>query len=80
MEDTQFKSKVNLFSHLENSDSLTDGTYKKMTSECKNDSIYIFRDRDTLEITAISLHMNTEMYIKRKVRKDKSVNQMFTCL
>lgn len=51
-----------------------------MTSECKNDSIYIFRDRDTLEITAISLHMNTEMYIKRKVRKDKSVNQMFTCL
>lgn len=42
---------------------------KKKTSECKNDSIYIFRDRDTLEITAISLHMNTEMYIKRKVRK-----------
>lgn len=80
MEDTQFKSKVNLFSHLENSDSLKDGAYKKMTSDCKNDSIYIFRDRDTLEITAISLHMNTEMYIKRKVRKDKSVNQMFTCL
>lgn len=80
MEDTQFKSKVNLFSHLENSESLTDGAYKKLCLNAKSDSIYIFRDRDTLEITVISLHMNTEMYIKIKVRTDKSVNQMFTCL
>lgn len=47
MEDTQFKSKVNLFSHLENSDSLTDGAKKKRRLNAKM-ILYTFLETETL--------------------------------
>lgn len=48
MEDTQFKSKVNLFSHLENSDSLTDGALKKKRRLNAKMILYTFLETETL--------------------------------